>query len=250
MATRAETRLHVAGSYAGAWVGGVATTGWASSGGGRLAGLGPTVGAWGRWAGVRGSTTFTPLRIAGYWFPELDAQVAVSEGPFDVTGYVGWRRGASGSDIGSERWAGAGASWWLTKQLAVTLAGGRYPSEILQGLPSGGYLTVGVKIAAHRPVVPHVRSIGRPLYQIDRGGGTLRFHLSDAETVSIVGDWTGWQPIPLRKGPGGSWTLDVDLHSGVYRFNLVVDGERWIVPDGVPSVDNGYGGQSGLLIVP
>jgi len=180
----------------------------------------------------------------------VDAQVSVSEGPLDVTGYAGWRRGATGSDIGSERWAGASVSWWLTKQVALTFSGGRYPSEILQGLPSGGYLTLGIRIAAHRPVVPRVRSIGRPLYQIDDGGGTLRFHLPDAETVAIVGDWTGWQPTPLQRAPGGSWTLDVDLGSGVYRFNLVVDGERWIVPDGVPAVDNGYGGQSGLLIVP
>jgi hypothetical protein len=28
-----------------------------------------------------------------------------------------------------------------------------------------------------------------------------------------------------------------------------VDGERWVVPDSVPSVDDGFGGRVGLLIV-
>lgn len=248
--TRGEARLHLAGTNAGVWLGGVATTGWASSGGGLLTGVGPTAGAWGRRGGFRGTTTFTPLRIEGYWFPQLDAQVSLSTGPVDLTSYVGWRRGASGSGIDSERWAGASVSWWVSNQVALTIAGGHYPSEILQGLPSGGYLTAGIKIAAHRPVVPRVRTIGRPLYQVERGGGTLRFKLPGANEVAIVGDWTGWQRIPLRRGPDGSWIVDVSLDSGVYRFNLVVDGKRWIVPEGVPAVDNGYGGKTGLLIVP
>ncbi len=249
-ATRGEVRLHLAGTHAGAWLGGVVTTGGTSTGGGLLTGLGPSLGVWGSYDRVRGSTTFTPLRIAGYWFPRWDAQVAITRGPLDLTGYAGWRQGAAGSGIPSETWAGASASWWLTDRLALTLTGGSYPAAILQGLPSGQYLTVGIRIATHRPSVPRVRRIGRPVYEIRSGGATLHFHVLHATEVAIVGDWTGWRPIPLRKGGHGSWILEVAPGSGVYEFNLVVDGKRWIVPEGVPKVDNGYGGQSGLLIVP
>ncbi|MCG6987529.1 MAG: glycogen-binding domain-containing protein [Gemmatimonadetes bacterium] len=248
--TRGEVRVHLAGSYAGAWLGGVATTGWTSSGGGLVSGVGPTAGAWGRYGRVRGSTTFTPLRIDGYWFPEWDAQVALTAGPLDLTGYAGWRHGAFGSGIDTESWGGASASFWLNDRVAFTVAGGSYPAEILQGLPSGRYLTAGIRIASHRPAVPRTRRIGRPVYEVHGSSGRLHFHVSHATRVAIVGDWTGWQPIPLRRGPNGSWILDVALDSGVYRFNLVVDGKRWIVPEGVPSVDNGYGGKNGLLIVP
>jgi hypothetical protein len=41
----------------------------------------------------------------------------------------------------------------------------------------------------------------------------------------------------------------VALPPGVYRFNLIVDGERWIVPEGVTAVDDGYGGKTCLLVV-
>lgn len=248
--TRGEFRVHLAGTHAGAWLGGVATTGWASSGGGLVTGVGPTGGAWGQYRAVRGSATFTPLRVEGYWFPEWDAQASITAGPLDVTSYVGWRHGALGSGIASEAWGGASASFWLTNRVAFMISGGSYPSEILQGLPSGRYFTAGIRIASHRPVVPRTRTIGRPFYEVRGGGGILRFHVRHAGDVAIVGDWTGWQPVPLRRAPDGSWILDVALHSGVYRFNLVVDGKRWIVPEGVPSVDNGYGGKSGLLIVP
>jgi len=34
-----------------------------------------------------------------------------------------------------------------------------------------------------------------------------------------------------RDGAGG-WTLPVRLSSGSHRFNLRVDGARWVVPEG------------------
>jgi hypothetical protein len=41
----------------------------------------------------------------------------------------------------------------------------------------------------------------------------------------------------------------MDLEPGVYRFNLRIDGTGWLVPSEVPSVDDGFGGHVGLLIV-
>ncbi len=65
-----------------------------------------------------------------------------------------------------------------------------------------------------------------------------------------MGTWTGWQPVPLERAADGRWVIRVTLGPGTYRFNLVIDGERWIVPDGVAAVDDGFGGKTGLLVVP
>ncbi|MEX2473249.1 MAG: glycogen-binding domain-containing protein, partial [Gemmatimonadota bacterium] len=63
------------------------------------------------------------------------------------------------------------------------------------------------------------------------------------------GDWNDWTPEPLRQDAEGRWTLPAGLSPGIYRFNLRVDGMRWIVPDGVPVADDGFGGEVGILIV-
>ena len=73
--------------------------------------------------------------------------------------------------------------------------------------------------------------------------------MDGAATVAVAGDWNGWEPAPLTRSPDGRWLLPRDLPAGVHRFNLLVDGERWIVPEGVPSVDDGFGGQVGLLVI-
>ncbi len=86
-------------------------------------------------------------------------------------------------------------------------------------------------------------------YDREREEGALLFRLPGAQRVEVVGDWTDWQPVPMRRLQDGRWTLDVTLPAGVHRFNLIVDGERWIVPAEVPSIDDGFGGETGLLIV-
>jgi hypothetical protein len=67
--------------------------------------------------------------------------------------------------------------------------------------------------------------------------------------VEIVAEWTHWERQPLKKS-GKHWLLDVQLAPGVYRFNLILDGTRWIVPDGVSAVDDDLGGRTGVLLVP
>jgi hypothetical protein len=54
---------------------------------------------------------------------------------------------------------------------------------------------------------------------------------------------------PLTARPDGRWETVVRLVPGAYRFSLVVDGERWTVPEGVPSMSDDFGGRVGLLIV-
>lgn len=51
-----------------------------------------------------------------------------------------------------------------------------------------------------------------------------------ASTVSIVGDFNGWDPgaTPLQAGRDpGVWVVDVPLSPGRHVYSFIVDGQRW-----------------------
>lgn len=49
----------------------------------------------------------------------------------------------------------------------------------------------------------------------------------DAGSVSVVGEWNGWDPKnnPMQKLPDGSWMAEISLHSGqIIKYLYSVDG--------------------------
>jgi hypothetical protein len=71
-----------------------------------------------------------------------------------------------------------------------------------------------------------------------------------ARLVAVAGEWTDWQPIPLSPAGGDTWQARLALAPGTYRFSLLVDGTRWLVPADIVTVPDGMGGEQGLLVVP
>ena len=71
-----------------------------------------------------------------------------------------------------------------------------------------------------------------------------------ATSVAIAGDWTAWQPLPLVSVGDEIWEAALCLPAGTYHFNLVVDGNEWVVPGGVATMTDGMGGLLAILIVP
>jgi hypothetical protein len=132
----------------------------------------------------------------------------------------------------------------------VVLSGGSFPLDVLQALPAGRYVSIAIRFAARRQTAPPGITTGRAVYTMERGTTELRFSVPGARQVDLVGDWTAWRPVALDRAADGRWTLRVTLTPGVYRFNLVVDGDAWIAPPGVAAVDDGFGGKTGLLVVP
>lgn len=248
-ATRAEGRLHWAGPQAGVWAGAGAATGWSSAEGSFATASSLSAGAWGGIQSLAAGATFAALRIEGQWFPEANLRLGLAAGPLDLSGYAGWRGAPAGSGFASQTWGGLSAVAWLGGRVALFLAGGSYPPDLLQGLPRGRYASAGIRLANLRPRAPVLQPILRAIYHHEPSGGVLRFELPSAQRVEIAGDWTGWEPVPLQRESGGRWILRVNLPAGVHRFNLIVDGE-WTVPPGVSSVPDGFGGRTGLLIVP
>jgi hypothetical protein len=98
-----------------------------------------------------------------------------------------------------------------------------------------------------RPAGPALASIDSP-----ESAGRLRFHLPGASHVQLAGDFNGWNPTshPLTRQDGGWWEIDLDLEPGIYQYKLVVDGE-WVLPEDVERrVDDGFGGQNAVLVIP
>lgn len=72
-----------------------------------------------------------------------------------------------------------------------------------------------------------------------------------ARSVSVVGDFNGWSAQTHRlqdEDHDGVWTLTIGLKPGVYQYNLLVDGTRWVsdpAADGRRS--DGFGGFNSVL---
>lgn len=245
---QADVRLYLQGRAAGVWAGLGAATSENTFDAAAVSSTAPNAGAWVQAGPGRLVVRYTDQRVDGEHFPEMTLSAVLTRGPIDLTAFAGYRSSPF-QNVDADAWGGASAAIWLRSNLALLISGGRYAPDVIQGIPGGDFLSVGVRFAPQRrrvlvPAAPLALVFSRDTAR--RGVG---FQLPEADTVEVAGDWNGWEPIPLSRGPDGRWVLPADLEPGVYRFNLRVDGRDWIVPAEVPAIDDGFGGQVGLLLI-
>lgn len=248
---RGDVRAHWIAGTVGGWIGlGAASSRNASDTGGTSA-LVPGVGAWGRHRAARATVGYQSPSAFGQRFHELSSSLSVSSERVDLTGFAGWRAAAGNPAIAEESWAGATAAVWLLPNAALVLSGGRYGPDVLQGLPGGSFVGIGFRLTSRRiRPLPDMATRAPLFFSSERAAtGSIGFRVEGARSVEVAGDWNDWTPEPLQRDGDGRWTLPAGLEPGIYRFNLRVDGMRWIVPDGVPATDDGFGGEVGILIV-
>ncbi len=74
-----------------------------------------------------------------------------------------------------------------------------------------------------------------------------------AATVSLVGDFNGWNPLRtqmVRVSHEGLWRARLRLTPGVYQYSFVVDGTRWVVdPRATTTLADGFGGVNSVIVV-
>lgn len=248
---RGDARLHARGTSIGTWLGaGLAHTR-SSFDTAAVRGVVPSAGAWGRMEDVRLTLSYQVPEVFDRTYHEVTTSVGYVGERLDLTALAGWRRSPSGTVLPNETWAGANASIWLNETAAIVVSGGRYGPDVLQGLPGGDYVSIGFRLTRQRVRPMFESPAGAPLLfsESNAARGSIGFRLADAETVEVAGDWNDWTPEPMVRGAAGRWILPAGLAPGIYRFNLRVDGMRWVVPDGVPSSDDGFGGEVGILII-
>lgn len=87
----------------------------------------------------------------------------------------------------------------------------------------------------------------------DDAGWRFRHRAPDARQVALVGDFNDWavDRNPLE-GPDGDgwWSVTIPLEPGRHSYMFVVDGERFVRPEGAPRyADDGFGGEVGVIFV-
>lgn len=73
-----------------------------------------------------------------------------------------------------------------------------------------------------------------------------------ARSVSVAGDFNGWNPdqTRLERTDGGVWTVTIPLKPGRYEYMFVVNGKQWIAdPLAAEDAGDGFGSQNAVLDV-
>jgi 1,4-alpha-glucan branching enzyme len=65
-------------------------------------------------------------------------------------------------------------------------------------------------------------------------------HAPQAKSVSLVGDFNGWQPNGhlMTRMPDGGWTIRLELPHGHHQYLFLVDGKPTLDPNAMGKVRN------------
>jgi len=209
--------------------------------------------AWWRPEGAAGAPDLQllvePTQFPAGWFTDVTGVAMVQRGRAVVSVSVVGRMSPA---FGSKAAGSAFLQWYAKPRVAIELGGGSILNDPYQDLPRAGFFLVGVRLHnAPRPPPESESPKWRPLVADKRGDSVVvRFHFTGAKSVAIAGDWSAWRPLALRPLGEGVFEGTLALVRGLYHFNLLVDGEDWVVPNGVATVPDGMGGMVAVLVVP
>lgn len=212
----------------------VVTDLWMYGGGGELIGV---VEGTRLWAGVEAYESASGTFLAGYAGSSGNLQGALWSAALKVWDTPGEPQVELTFGLGLS----FGNAW------SVQAGAGRSGPDPLLDTPAGinGSMSLTWDLLAPLEAPP-------PVFSFRRGQSTtVLFHLEakEASSVSVVGDFSGWEAIPMTKQQG-RWVAEVELSPGLYHFGFLVDGE-WFVPDHAPGrVDDEFGRTNATLIVP
>lgn len=195
-----------------------------------------------RWIGGGASSLAPLLQVwgreavgASLW---LDQRVGVGavRGPVDralpglpLSG-AAWLDARAGAE-----WAGPGG-WALRGELGgeLGLADTRYRR---------GQVYVGLVYRAQA-------TQRRPAWWVGEDGLRLFYFDPNAQAVELLGDFTGWEAVPLREAGAGWWVVELPVDSGEHEYVYRVDGALRTPPEAERLREDGFGGVNGVLTVP
>ena len=145
-------------------------------------------------------------------------------------------------------------TWWMMPSVGLLGVTGHSLPQLGLALPGGRYGTLGLRLSlgarspTERAPAPGIDATTkrRPALVVDHG--RLSITGSPARRAEVMGDFTDWIAEPLVSLGVGQWTLPATLAPGVHYMNVRFDGGEWVVPPGIPAVDDGFGGRVGLVV--
>jgi predicted anti-sigma-YlaC factor YlaD len=142
---------------------------------------------------------------------------------------------------------------YLTQRVMANL-----PSRPVSGLLSWRFLhpmlvvvslvlAVGLGFLA-RDMIPGQQPLAVRSQQV-----RIIFFSPEASSVALIGDFNEWGQREVtfaQSSDRGIWEFTMALDPGVYHYNLLVDGERWVAnPKSSTLVPDGFGGYNSVLVV-
>lgn len=256
-----QARAHFLGADRGVWAGGGFSR--AFDGAFWQTTLAGDVGGWLRRAGTVVSASYQPQQLQN---GDLLGDVV---GTFDRTFRTITVSANLGARVGEARnapvrWLALATTFPVNRRLLATLSVGKYPADLLQGLPGARFASLSVRLPARSPfvrrsdtlataVVPDLPS-DAVMLTIAGGGGAstqrvVRVRAPASERVELMGDFTGWEPVQLVRTPAGVWEATLSITPGQHRLNVRLDGGEWLVPTNVARVTDEFSGVVGLIVV-
>jgi hypothetical protein len=199
--------------------------------------------------GVRLGAEARYLRVPEGGRPYVGVSAQVSRGPGSLWGFAGHWLEEDSTLVPPYTGYGVGGS--------VRVPGGaELVASWQQEPPDPFYLSAGrrtwsvrVSRALGGRRAPAPAELPLPSEVAD-GRVTLRLPVSEhPEPPSVVGDFTGWQPVPLVR-VGELWEVRLAVAPGVHHYHFRTPEGRWFVPASLHQVDDGMGGTSAVLVVP
>ena len=216
------------------------------------------------------SFTMTPTMVNdSIKYADAQASLSWKGESVDLGALLGLRLGDQLTTLSANvrSWASASAVFWIAPRIGVAVGGGNYPVDPTQGFPGGRFVSLSLRLGQRRPTQPPNEQISEPLkvgapapeispaatgFIANRSAGdvvTLEVNVPGARLVEITGDFTSWVPVPLVPAAKDRWTVSLPITSGKYLMNIRVDGGQWIVPPGLLSLADEFGGKVGLLVI-
>ena len=190
----------------------------------------------------------------GYWTHRTHAV------ELDIGGGV--RVDARQRDVG-QPWASANGTIWMSDRTAIVLSAGRALADVTRGIPSVRYLSLSFRVGTRPGTSGNALRVRRGHVDDDGGRldvrgegdgeGALRIvtiHLPLAAGVELMADFTEWEPVAMTRLSNGDWRLERAIAPGTHRLAIRIDGGPWMVPPNLPRVQDDFGGEVGILIVP
>ena len=89
--------------------------------------------------------------------------------------------------------------------------------------------------------------------RVENGRLIFVFHDDSAQSVSVAGDFNGWDHVatPLERNSSGLWSTQIVVPgAGRFEYKFIVNGRRWIEDpsNGMKAPDN-YGGLNSVLVI-
>jgi serine protease AprX len=79
------------------------------------------------------------------------------------------------------------------------------------------------------------------------------FHDADAKSVSVAGNFNGWNRLatPLKRDVSGLWTTEILApRAGRFEYKFIVNGQRWLEdPSNGMKAPDSYGGLNSVLVI-